>query len=80
MLAIDDFEVSILTDKIRQGTDGNADVTTDGHGSYASLGKDGRPSTMPCYRRQKEHRETLAVGVHFHQQRQEKIIGHLTTT
>lgn len=41
MLAIDDFEASILTDKIRQRTDGNADVTTDGHGSYASLGKDG---------------------------------------
>ena len=41
MQVIDDFKASTITGKIKQGTDGNADVTTDGFSSYASLGKDG---------------------------------------
>ena len=41
MQVIDDFKASTITGKIRQGTDGNADVTTDGFSSYASLEKNG---------------------------------------
>lgn len=41
MLVIDDFKASTITGKIKQGTDGNADVTTDGLSSYASLDKEG---------------------------------------
>ena len=45
MQVIDDFKASTITGKIKQGTDGNADVTTDGFSSYASLGKDGVASS-----------------------------------
>ena len=41
MQVIDDFKASTIKGKIKQGTDGNAYVTTDGFSSYASLEKDG---------------------------------------
>lgn len=41
MLVIGDFKASTITGKIKTGTDGNADVTTDGFSSYAALEKDG---------------------------------------
>ena len=45
MQVIGDFKASTITGKIKQGTDGNADVTTDGVSSYASLEKDGATSS-----------------------------------
>ena len=45
MQVIDDFKASTITGKIKQGTDGSADVTTDGFSSYASLEKDGVTSS-----------------------------------
>ena len=45
MQVIDDFKASAITGKIKQGTDGNADVTTDGFSSYASLEKNGVASS-----------------------------------
>ena len=45
MQVIDDFKASTITGKIKQGTDGNADVTTDGFSSYASLEKNGVASS-----------------------------------
>lgn len=41
MQVIGDFKASTITDKIKAGTDGNADVTTYGLSSYASLEKKG---------------------------------------
>lgn len=40
MQVIGDFKASTITDKIKTGTDGNADVTTYGFNSYAALKKD----------------------------------------
>lgn len=45
MQVIDDFRASTIKGKIKQGTDGNAYVTTDGFSSYASLEKDGVASS-----------------------------------
>ena len=45
MQVIEDFKASTITSKIKQGTDGNADVTTDGFNSYASLEKNGVASS-----------------------------------
>ena len=45
MQVIDDFKASTIKGKIKQGTDGNAYVTTDGFSSYASLEKDGVASS-----------------------------------
>lgn len=41
MLVIDDSKSFILADKIKQCSDGSADVTNDGYSSYSSIGKDG---------------------------------------
>ena len=41
MQVIGDFKASTITGKIKAGTDGKADVTTDGFSSYTSLEKDG---------------------------------------
>lgn len=40
MQFIDDFKASTIASKIKQDTDSNADVTTDGVSNYASLEKD----------------------------------------
>ncbi len=41
MQVIGDFKASTITDKTKAGTDGKADVTTDGFNGYAALEKDG---------------------------------------
>ena len=41
MQVIGNFKASTIMGKIKAGTDGNADVTTDGFSSYAALEKDG---------------------------------------
>lgn len=41
MQVIGNLKSSTLTDKVKQGTDGSADVTTDGYNGYSSIEKDG---------------------------------------
>ena len=45
MQVIGYFNAFTITGKIKAGTDGNADVTTDGFSCYASLEKDGMTSS-----------------------------------
>ncbi len=79
MQVIGNFKASTITGKIKAGTDGNADVTTDGFSSYAALEKDGAATSHHAVvtEDKKKCGEGPAVGAYCHQQRKEKHTGHL---